>query len=874
MYKIASLLIPKIAEPAEIIKGLPKDVRILIQDQDLQQLNTPWSRGVYFYVPQKTTGFVKAEYSDDQVLEISICHFGESSDFFLAKSIFKAFQLAGKPAWVKWADLFNGHDLNEDRLRMYAAECNRCSIDELKAELSRLQEKDSLIIWTPLRNVVLGPEHYQQIKEKDYLSCNILVAQWIRKVLYFDDSVYSTIRGSAYRHASFENPENIGILQANEAVFVPNQVNWVMLANTEVHDFEHKDQRFLKVEDLRIDLVENKLATMLDARQFLLSKLTNNAWSELLARTKSKQFDFAQLIEQVGNNQNATKTSDTEIERRADQHELELKKKLENMVGEKIADRYQITGVLGIGGFGAVFKAIHVLMDRPVALKLLHEISYLKMFHKEAVIISSLKHPNILNVYDFGFSDENRFIYLACEFINGTTLTQHIKAKGKIGYQEAVQYVCQICDGLSYAHKKNVIHKDLKPDNIMLAQDENDELRPVILDFGIANVYSPEGPVYSETIAGSTRYMSPEQFNSPTVDARSDIYSLGLIFYEMLCGKPLIKLVRDPLLMLENHLASEAAFDPSLGIPEEIQAAISRALAKNAAERFESAEQFKQALVSAIGTEQKPATNLLPESEPEKESPSFTVMIADDQDYFRDLVGNLLSEHFPEHELVFASNNCNALLDELKKQDADIIFLDIEFPGQDLNGLKAAEIIWRSNPKAKIVIMSNNMGEAYLRRMHKIRPISGAYSWASKDGMIKQFPFLVKRLLIGADWVDPDLNYLFPALAEGSLSNRVPPMHYELLTALALGLDTKAISELMALGPATLQALEHELFSYLGLKESDGLIFNLRGRAIALARLNGILAHEELKLRESDIREALKQKLPNQASLSSNRGIK
>jgi len=206
------------------------------------------------------------------------------------------------------------------------------------------------------------------------------------------------------------------------------------------------------------------------------------------------------------------------------------------MIGRILNDRYEIVELIGRGGMAYVYKAKDLKLNRFVAVKVLREEyteneQFIKKFDRESQAAAGLSHPNIVSVYDVGVDGEVYFIVM--EFVDGITLKQYLDKKGQLDYEEATNFIIDIAEALKCAHSHQIIHRDIKPHNIMLTKD----LMPKVTDFGIARAITSSTITMTNQTMGSVHYISPEQARGGFVDERSDLYSLGIMYFELLTGQ-------------------------------------------------------------------------------------------------------------------------------------------------------------------------------------------------------------------------------------------------------------------------------------------------------------------------------------------------
>ena len=279
-------------------------------------------------------------------------------------------------------------------------------------------------------------------------------------------------------------------------------------------------------------------------------------------------------------------------------------------IGSLLDGRYRVDAIIGIGGMGRVYKAEHTGIGRAVAIKVLHSRlggskEAAQRFQREALASGRLDHKNIVGVSDFGVTDDGS-LYLVMEALEGESLGKRLERDHRIPWPEAMQIIRGVLSGLRHAHDKGVVHRDIKPDNIFLANKDGETVIK-ILDFGIAKLYAGNADDPAMTRAGLTvgtpTYLSPEQAVGGAITPASDLYSTSVVLYEMLTGRPPFE-DSDPLAMLTAHVSKDppsfGEVAPGVDVPPGIEAVINRGLAKVSGERISSATDYQRQLDEAM----------------------------------------------------------------------------------------------------------------------------------------------------------------------------------------------------------------------------------------------------------------------------------
>ena len=273
-----------------------------------------------------------------------------------------------------------------------------------------------------------------------------------------------------------------------------------------------------------------------------------------------------------------------------------------NLIGKIIGNRYEILEEVGLGGMATVYKAKDHVLNRLVAVKVLKDefttdTEFIKRFNTEAQAAASLSHPNIVSIYDVGHEDENNLYYIVMELVQGKTLKEIINNEGVLSWKWAVNIAMQIASALELAHKNGIVHRDIKPHNIIITEDGIAK----VTDFGIAKAVSNSTITAFGTTIGSVHYFSPEQAKGGFTDAKSDLYSLGVVMYEMLTGK--VPFDADtPVSVALKHMQEEPKEPIELNpeIPTAVNQIVIKAMQKEPSARYQNATEMLHDLSKAL----------------------------------------------------------------------------------------------------------------------------------------------------------------------------------------------------------------------------------------------------------------------------------
>ncbi|MBR2088790.1 MAG: serine/threonine protein kinase, partial [Oscillospiraceae bacterium] len=262
---------------------------------------------------------------------------------------------------------------------------------------------------------------------------------------------------------------------------------------------------------------------------------------------------------------------------------------MDKYIGKKLEGRYEITELIGVGGMADVYKATDIIDNKEVAVKILKKEfaeneEFLRRFRNESKAIALLSHPNIVKVYDVNFSD--RLQYIVMEYIDGITLKEYIDAEQVLTWKDSVHFIIQVLRALQHAHDRGIVHRDIKPQNIMLFTDGTIK----VMDFGIAKFAREDNGTQSDQAIGTVHYISPEQARGDDTDEKSDIYSVGVMLYEMLTGQKPFDTdnpISIAVMHMQNTPKRPRVINPD--IPVGLEEIILRAMEKDPENRYQTA---------------------------------------------------------------------------------------------------------------------------------------------------------------------------------------------------------------------------------------------------------------------------------------------
>lgn len=388
--------------------------------------------------------------------------------------------------------------------------------------------------------------------------------------------------------------------------------------------------------------------------------------------------------------------------------------------GQKINDRYEIIKTIGEGGMANVYLANDTILDRKVAIKVLrgdlsNDEKFIRRFQREALSVSNLSHPNIVEVYDVG--EEDGQYYIVMEYIEGKTLKQLLKKRETLSLQEVIDIMLQLTDGLAHAHESYIIHRDIKPQNIMIL--DNGLVK--ITDFGIAMALNATQLTQTNSVMGSVHYLPPEQANGKSATVKSDIYSLGILMYELITGSVPFKgdnAVEIALKHMKEKIPSIRKQNPT--IPQSVENIVIKATAKNPRNRYDSVKEMHDDLEICMEKENaKKVTFEYPEND-----------IDDSEPITKKKEKNKIEKPNVEYTEKKEESIEEDILETPKKRNTVILLLT----GIVLFLLIIAGIFWLSSTKeVKDVIVPNVVGKETEKAIKELEKLGFKYTIESKE---------------------------------------------------------------------------------------------------------------------------------------------
>lgn len=401
------------------------------------------------------------------------------------------------------------------------------------------------------------------------------------------------------------------------------------------------------------------------------------------------------------------------------------------MIGRKLKDRYDIQEHLGDGSTATVYKAIDARLNRIVALKVLlphvRETTR-KRFFQEATAAAQLNHPNIMSIYDIGEDEDYHF--LVVEFVEGDPLSNYIPSEP----ETVIKLGAQMAKALAYAHARYIIHRDIKPANIKVTPDGTVK----IMDLGLALPKEAKRVTAEGMVIGTPAYLSPEQAQGHTLDHRTDIYSLGVVLYEMATGHLPFDADEIPALLLQQ--VRQPPPPPRLikpDLPVELERIILRTLEKNPARRYSTGDALAQALEGVLVSpnRQTDASQVIRRTEEtvvdgkpvRRSKPIIRVLLADDHVMIRRMLASFL-ESRDEFVVVGEASDGDGALRETLALLPDVLLLDLNMPGK--GGLEVLPSIRAEAPNVKVLVLTGRDEDWYIMRAMR----AGAHGYVLKSG--------------------------------------------------------------------------------------------------------------------------------------------
>lgn len=495
------------------------------------------------------------------------------------------------------------------------------------------------------------------------------------------------------------------------------------------------------------------------------------------------------------------------------------------MIGRKLNNRYLIEKLVGEGATATVYSAVDVRLRRTVAVKVLlpHVHSTTRQrFEREALAAAKLNHPGIMAVYDVG-NDEDTY-YIVVELVTGRPLYDLIPSPS----ETVAEIAHKICLALDYAHRAGLIHRDIKPANIYLTDEGNIK----IMDFGLAIPIDGDQKRLTAqgSIIGTPAYLSPEQAQGKPLDPRTDLYSLGIVMYEMVTG--VLPFDADDIASILLQQVNKAPVPPSNYVPDMprwIEGVILRALEKDPDARYQTAAQMVAALANRGGHDSEDPKATLSPKAAEPEQPRIRVVLADDHAALRAPLAAYL-ELAGDIEVVGEAGDGQEAIDQTKQFEPDVLMLDLNMP--NVSGLEALPVVRRECPSTRVLVLTGRDETPFI--MKALR--AGANGYILKTATEAQLVNAVRDVYSGGMVLGEGVA---ERIVEGLRANTQDPLNeqeHDVLRCIASGIEENdQIAETLKIDETQVVRLLKNAIDKLGVKSrSDAALMALRAGWITL----------------------------------------
>jgi serine/threonine protein kinase/DNA-binding CsgD family transcriptional regulator len=493
------------------------------------------------------------------------------------------------------------------------------------------------------------------------------------------------------------------------------------------------------------------------------------------------------------------------------------------MIGRKLRNRYEIQEHLGDGSTATVYKALDTRLNRQVALKILlphvRETTR-KRFFQEATAAAQLNHPNIMAIYDIG--EDEDYHYLVVEYVDGVSLSNYVPSAPNM----VVKLGSQIAEALGYAHGHQIIHRDIKPANIKVTPAEQVK----IMDLGLALPKDATRVTAEGMVIGTPAYLSPEQAQGLALDHRTDIYSLGVVLYEMATGHLPFDAEEIPALLLQQ--VKQPPPPPRLiapDLPVELERVILRTLEKNPVRRFQNGEALASALQSVVANappastdaQKASLTSEKPAATPgrsiiRRSKPTIRVLLADDHTILRKTLASFM-ESRDDFVVVGEAGDGESALKQTLSLLPDVLLLDLNMPGK--GGLDILPTVRQEAPNVKVVVLTGREEEWYI--MRALRAGAHGYVLKSTDEnelMEDILKVTQGQMVLGKGVAERIVNVLSGNEQRGPISET----ERQVLMQVAAGLENADIAKKLQLPGTTVIETLAQVMNKLGAKDRNG----------------------------------------------------